>query len=246
MLFSIPPSESLLDLVFLSMAADGGSASGPASELRQALWDHHRYLLSLLRYKTGSDEIAEDLLQDTYLSFLRNADRPVFSDSGKLKNYLITIALNKVRDYYRSVGAPSRLIAFKTAEEANAWLENLPSLDSGHAERLVERADAEERRNLVGLVMERLPEKYRSLLEVKFTQGLDNPEAALKLGIGIKALESRLFRAKAAFKKEFLQISLFANEKNGNAVNKETSKNFSFERSTVKKPDSCKESARNL
>ncbi len=209
----------LLRLVFLSLAADSGSASGVAPELREALWDHHRYLLSLLRYKTGSDEIAEDLLQDTYLSFLRGADRPAFSDSKKLKNYLITIALNKVRDYYRSAGAPSRRIVFRNVEEADAWLENLPSADSGHEDRLVEYADAEERRHLVGLAMERLPEKYRSLLDVKFAQGMDNPRAALTLGISIKALESRLFRAKSAFKKEFLHLSLSANEKKGSIVN---------------------------
>jgi RNA polymerase sigma factor (sigma-70 family) len=204
-------SEGLLRLMLLALAAE--SDAGEEGRLRRALWEHHAYLLALLRYKTGSDETAEDLLQETYLSFLRacasprGASVPRFSDSRKLRNYLTTIALNKVRDHFRGPQSPARRLSFRNAEEADAWLANLPSAEAGHEERLVDEAMARERRNLVALAMEALDERYRRTLELKFAQGLDNPSAAAAMGIGIKALESLLVRAKAAFKKEFLALS---------------------------------------
>jgi RNA polymerase sigma-70 factor (ECF subfamily) len=230
-------SASLLIVLLAAVADRGRTAPDEERRLRDALWEHHRYLLSLLRYKTGSDETAEDLLQETYLSFLRNsasrdaiASRgaetspaegypPRFQDSKKLKNYLTTIALNKVRDYFRGPHSPSRRLSFRNPEEAEAWLENLPAREAGQEERLADEAEAAERRNLTAAAMERLPERYRGALELKFARGMDNPAAAAALGLGIKALESLLVRAKAAFKKEFLALSAAGpNEKGGDRV----------------------------
>ncbi len=198
-------------LIFcLALELDSGEGIDPA--LSKALWDEHQYLLALLVYKLGDDDLAQDILQETYLAFLRSGSRPRFSDAKKLRNYLVTIALNKIRDYYRSAASPSRRLCFRTEEEADAWLASLPSGEAGPAEGLERELEDRRRQALVALAMEALPQQQRLVLELKFTQGLDNPQAAARMGIGIKALESLLFRAKAAFKKEFIKAGQSANE----------------------------------
>ena len=59
--------------------------------------------------------------------------------------------------------------------------------------------------------MENLAERYRNILTYKFNANLENAEIAEKMGIGIKAAESLIFRAKAAFKKEFRKLALKEN-----------------------------------
>ncbi len=57
------------------------------------------YLLSLALMKTGNREVAEDLVQDTFLSAIRNKDS--FRGASSEKTWLVTILKNKITDYYR-------------------------------------------------------------------------------------------------------------------------------------------------
>jgi RNA polymerase sigma-70 factor, ECF subfamily len=204
------------DLLILVAAAV--SPPGEGGGIREALWEQHRYLLALLKFKTGNDGEAEDLLQETYLAFLRAMERPggpsaaSFRNPTKLRNYLISIALNKLRDHYRGKNSPLRRLEFRSREEAEAWLDGLPSLEPGQDQALADAEEDRERRDAAALAMEGLSGDHRRVLELKFARGLGNGEAAAEMGLGVKALESLLFRAKAAFKKEFLKTAAAANE----------------------------------
>jgi RNA polymerase sigma-70 factor (ECF subfamily) len=205
----------------------GGSMPGggaPGKGIRESLWEQHRYLLAMLKYKTGNDDEAEDILQETYLAFLRAAEKPggisapSFRNPTKLRNYLISIALNKLRDRYRGKGSPKRRLEFRSREEAEAWLDGLPSPEPGQDQVLADAEEDQERRDAAALAMEGLSDDHRRVLELKFVRGLGNPETAAEMGLGVKALESLLFRAKAAFKKEFLKTTAIANEGRGKTV----------------------------
>lgn len=50
-------------------------------------------------YQTGSAEDAYDITQETFLRFIRNVER---YQSRNLKGYLLTIAMNLCRDYFRA------------------------------------------------------------------------------------------------------------------------------------------------
>ncbi len=181
---------------------------------RRSMVEQHHYLLALLRYKTNDDGLAEDLLQETYLSFLASRpDRRRFADAAGLRNYLTTIALNKLRDHWRREGGTRRRqAAFRSREEADAWLESLPSAQGDPAGAALDEEEAKRVERTVALAMERLPERRRLALELKFAKNLDNGEIAAKLGLGIKAVESLLFRAKAQFRKEFAILAAEENE----------------------------------
>jgi RNA polymerase sigma-70 factor (ECF subfamily) len=206
---SVDP-RTILSLSLALIRADSGApSSGP--DVEALVERHHRYLLALLEYKTGDPELALDLLQDTYLSFLNAAlaggAASRWSDDAKVRNYLITIALNKVRDHSRSARRRAgTLVKFRTNEEMESWLESAAS--SEPSAEAVLAAEGEERRlgSLSRLAMERLPDRDRTILFLKFTRELDNPSIAAEMGIGIKAAESLLFRAKRRFRDEFERL----------------------------------------
>jgi RNA polymerase sigma factor (sigma-70 family) len=202
----------------------GGDSGAFGADIREALWEQHRYLLAMLKCKTRNDDEAEDILQETYLAFLRAVQKPSgpsassFRNPTKLRNYLISISLNKLRDRYRGKDSSKRRLEFRSREEAEAWLDGLPSPEPGQDQILADAEEDRERRDTAALAMEGLSGEHRRVLELKFVRGLGNPEAAAEMGLGVKALESLLFRAKAAFKKAFLKTIAAANDGRGKAV----------------------------
>jgi RNA polymerase sigma factor CnrH len=204
-----------LDLLGRIVQALAAFASGEESDaLKRRLIEQHHYLLALLRYKTRDDSLAEDLLQESYLAFLSaNPDPSRFADGVKLRNYLVTIALNKLRDHWRKEGgAKRRSVLFRSREDLNDWMESLPSNQGDPTKALIDREEDETLSRAVAFAMERLPEGQRRALELKFAKDMDNPSIAEELGLGVKAVESLLFRAKARFRKEFEKTGLGENE----------------------------------
>ena len=213
-------SFHLLGRVLQTLAV---TSQGPEGDsLRKALVSQHHYLLALLRYKTGDESLAEDLLQETYLAFLALAPDPRrFADLTKLKNYLVTIALNKLRDHWRREGgSKGRRTLFRSRKELDEWLENLPSAHAGPARELQEKEEEDRRNRAVALAMEKLPDRHRIVLGLKFTEDLDNGGIAARMGIGVKAVESLLVRAKAGFRKEFENVALRENGSPGERVDR--------------------------
>lgn len=56
-------------------------------------------MLSWARYKTSSSEIAEDLVQDTFVAALKNVKG--FRGESTAKTWLFSILNNKIKDHYR-------------------------------------------------------------------------------------------------------------------------------------------------
>ena len=57
------------------------------------------YLFSIALMKTNKTEVAEDLVQDTFLSAIKGADS--FKGESSEKTWLVRILNNKIIDYYR-------------------------------------------------------------------------------------------------------------------------------------------------
>ena len=202
----------------LVLAAAGFTVGGkPGRDEIALLVDrYHSYLLALLRFKTGDEETAKELLQETYLSFLsalsKKGSKLNFDNDTGIKNYLITIALNKLRNHYRKSGVEkARRRVFSSSDEMDQYFENISSDEKDASDRLADEEKELQLKAATALAMERLPERYRRVLEYKFTKGYDNSRTAELMGLGIKAAESVLFRARAAFKKEFRKIVLKEN-----------------------------------
>jgi RNA polymerase sigma-70 factor (ECF subfamily) len=60
---------------------------------------------------------------------------------------------------------------------------------------------------LVQLTLDHLPGRYGQVLEWKYIQGLSVDEIAQRLGVGYKAAESLLTRARGAFRDAFALVA---------------------------------------
>jgi RNA polymerase sigma-70 factor (ECF subfamily) len=88
--------------------------------------------------------------------------------------------------------------------EVRGALESLSALGmAGPRERLLQQEVGE----LVRLTLDQLPSRYGDALEWKYVEGLSVKEIAVRLGVGPKAAESLLTRARQAFRDAFATLS---------------------------------------
>lgn len=123
----------------------------------------------------------EELVQDTYLALVDSL--PLFRGNSSLWTFLVSIARHEVADYWRKRYAKKAILF-------------VPFMDQVYTERLYDAVGVGE---AIERVLASLTVEERRLLDWKYDEELGVGEIAKKLGISVKAAESRLFRARRAF-----------------------------------------------
>jgi RNA polymerase sigma-70 factor (ECF subfamily) len=160
-------SEETADVVFLM---DEDAFRGFYDRTSRALW-------SYLSRVTGSRQLADDLMQETYYRFLRAARD--YENETHRRNSLFHIATNLVRDNRR------RPVVFQLPELHHEAL----TTDGDLARRTERRADLER-------AMERLKPRERMLLWLAYAQGESHRDIAETLGLKTGSIKLLLFRAR--------------------------------------------------
>ncbi len=151
----------------------------------------------------GREDVAEEVTQET---LCRAVDRlETYRGEAALFTWLCTICRHEIGRYFgrremthRSLDLP------EDAEEVRAALDSLAAaLEAGPAEELQRQEIA----RLVQVTLDNLPARYASVLEWKYLQDLPVKEIADRLQLGLKAAESLLVRARAAFREGFSTLT---------------------------------------
>jgi len=169
------------DPEWLSQAALGDAKAFEAFVVchREAVW---RFVRSLTR----DVSLAEDVLQETFLSAWRSAAS--FRGEDSALGWLLSIARNAVYRQHRGrAGEPEQIESLAELGEAAGWGADPDPLDALVVKDEVDRA-------LARLVVE-----DREVLLLRDIEGLTNEECARLLGLGLAALKSRLHRARLRF-----------------------------------------------
>ncbi|MFT4839924.1 MAG: RNA polymerase sigma factor (sigma-70 family) [Planctomycetota bacterium] len=143
----------------------------------------HGLAISMLR----RTEDAEEATQDTFLKLFRARDS--FDNERKLGPWLLRIAGNACRDRLRR----RRVVELPTVRldgEDRDVLSELPDLRIGHG------AADEHVAPTVRTELDRLSEKVRAPLELKYMRGQTNLEIAAALGISVSNVKVQLARGK--------------------------------------------------
>ncbi|MGB9911503.1 MAG: RNA polymerase sigma factor [Microgenomates group bacterium] len=154
-----------------------------------------RYLINRLYqfiyWRTKNKDDAEEILQET----LKNAWQclSLYSKKSSFFTWLCGIAKHEIADYYRKKKIKTILFSWFP------WLENLVSEALGPEQEFLKK----EFLKRVNETFNQLSEGYREVLRLKYIEGLTVKEIAQKLNETVKAIESRLFRARKAFTKAF-------------------------------------------
>lgn len=140
-----------------------------------------------LRQLCGSDDLAEELAQETFLK--ASVGLLGFRGECSPATWLFRIARNAYLDHLRRPSA--------TRIDTD---ELLAIPDEAHYNDPARRYAAGEQRSLIALALAQLPEKQRSVLLLRDNEGLAYAEIADVLGISLSAVKVNLFRARNAFR----------------------------------------------
>jgi RNA polymerase sigma-70 factor (ECF subfamily) len=148
--------------------------------------EFNQRLFSFLARLSRNRDLAEDLLEETWLRFVDSAPR-LRSDTS-LGPFLFTVARNLYVSYCRS-----RLIEdSQTVDMIGLWPLGTPPPSP------FESTVASETGRRIEAALADLPAAYREALLLTAVEGMRPAEAALVCGITAEAMRQRLSRARAA------------------------------------------------
>ena len=164
-----------------------------------------RQLRAFFRRRVRDDQLAEDLLQETFvrvhngLASLREQER--------LAAWVYRIAHNTLRDYFRK-GFVSKEMLAPDGVVAAALPEEPPS-EENHNQEIA-----------AGLrcVVQQLAPRYREAIELAELQGLTQGEVGARLGLSLSGAKSRVQRGRDKLKDLLLECCHFERDRRGNVI----------------------------
>ena len=146
-----------------------------------------RVFNTALRF-VGNWAIAEELTQDVFVSVYRNIGG--FKGESKFSTWLYRVTWNLCTDWLRRNRRPDRRT--EAVDEADALPDKRVDLEGEVLE--------EEQRVAVRDALDRLDEKYRSVIVLHYYQKLSYDQIAAVLDMPAKTVETRLYRARKALR----------------------------------------------
>jgi RNA polymerase sigma-70 factor (ECF subfamily) len=169
-------------------------AAGDAQSLAIIADRHTPMLYGIAWRMLGDATEAEDVVQETMVKLWVSANgwTPV---GGGLGGWLRRIATNLCIDRQRKR-------AFISGVEVPEHPDDAPAADV--------LIDEQRRSRGVTIAMQSLPDRQRAAIVLTYHEGLSNAEAAAALGLGVKALESLLVRARQGLSRSLAEQGLLA------------------------------------
>ncbi len=154
-------------------------------EIKDNLFRLKKYIFS----RVSNKEEAEDILQETLIS--AHESYAFFEGKSSFLTWMCGIANHEIADFYRKKKIKTLLFS------RFPFLENIVS----EALSPDESYEKQELRKEVKKILSCLAEGYSQILRLKYYKELSMSEIAKQLKTTIKAVESRLSRARKAFRK---------------------------------------------
>jgi RNA polymerase sigma-70 factor (ECF subfamily) len=146
----------------------------------------------------GDDEAAEEVAQATLVKAL--AKMGTYRGEALLFTWVCSFCRHEMSAWYERSRRGTLLSLGDDSAEARAVLDAIAVLSSDDPEREYERHELS---RLVHATLDRLPGKYGRALAWKYIEGTPVEEIGRRLGLGYKAAESLLTRARQAFREGF-------------------------------------------
>ncbi|MCL4678008.1 MAG: sigma-70 family RNA polymerase sigma factor [Alphaproteobacteria bacterium] len=147
---------------------------------------HSRMFFAAAYRMCGHQEEAEDIVQEAFVKLWKNPHSWNPDAGAKFSTWFYRVVTNQALDHMRRKRPQTEIPETLGDDKPDA----LDILEEGQLQTSLEGA------------IQNLPERQKAALNLCFYEGLSNKEAADILGVGVKALESLLMRAKAALREE--------------------------------------------
>lgn len=138
---------------------------------------------------------AEDVVQETMIKVWNRRD--AWSEIESIEAYCLTICRNLALDKTRRKGNQDQSLDDSPADDPP---------DRSFASDPVRQTEMRDRVSLVKRLIDSLPEKQRSVIQLRDIEGKAYKEIANILGVSEEQVKVNLFRARQAIKKKFSDI----------------------------------------
>lgn len=166
------------------------AVAGRQQAYRELMRRHKDPMFRVISKTIGDADLAVDLVQETFVSAFGAIHR--YDRSRPFKVWLARIALNKCRDWARRRAVRS---FFSFARPLDAAEDHESDAPDAH-----KAAEGKAELARVQAAMAKLPHNLREVLVLRGIEELSQNETANALGISEKAVETRLYRARAQLK----------------------------------------------
>jgi RNA polymerase sigma-70 factor (ECF subfamily) len=166
-------------------------AQGHEAALDSLMQRHGEKVFHYLIRQLQNEADAADLAQETFVRVFQNSAR--FDPAAKFTTWLYTIATNLVRDRFRWKARHPQVALDAENEATGITLGDVIADENpGPAEQM----QTAERANVVRRAVARLPEDLRMAIVLSQYEGCSQAEIAAIVGCTVKAVESRVSRAR--------------------------------------------------
>ena len=176
--------------------------AGHDAALNSLMERHAEKLFHYLIRQAQNEPEAADMAQEAFVRVYQNRER--FKPSAKFSTWLYTIATNLARDRFRW---RSRHPEISLAAENPATEGSLADVVADGQPGPVEELQRAERADAVRRALARLPEDLRTALILFEYEDRSQAEIAAITGCSVKAVESRIFRARQALRGQLADLA---------------------------------------
>lgn len=166
--------------------------------VEQWIYSKKDFIRSVLYRYTKQSDMAEDLIQETFLQALRSL--PSFRGDAKITTWLYSIARNVALSRLRNTRRYSYLDG-ETLEHVQATSDGELETNRPHHSPADDTVRSEERR-MLHEALDELSDSYREVVTLRDLEELSTQEVADRLGLTRVNVRVRLHRARAALRQE--------------------------------------------
>jgi len=145
---------------------------------------------------TRSAEEAEDIVQDTMLRVWKSRDR--WQEIDSIEAFSLTVCRNLALDFLRKHGQREQAASSEAA-----------SVPDSRTPSPLERAQAADSVAHIRRIIDSLPEKQRSCIQLRDFEGKTYKEVATALQISEEQVKVSIFRARQTIKNSFSKIESY-------------------------------------
>ena len=151
----------------------------------------YRFSISRL---DGDKELTQDMVQETLFSAIKSIKQ--YRGEASLMSWLCQINRNLISTYFRKNNI-KQTVKIDDLPEIKEIFDNIQTEVNNNPDRIYENHDLQE---LISSTLDNLPNDYGDLLELKYLDKLSISQISDQLNMSTIAVQSKLARARDAFK----------------------------------------------
>ena len=155
--------------------------------------EHRTFCVKVANLITHNIPDAEDAAHNAFMDVIIRKEKYIEMECSVLRATLVVITKNKAFDILRQ---RKRIDDVPVDEHYD-----LSNSEDDILEQIIQQEGYEKFVDAIN----RMSGQYQEILYLKYFSGLSNPELMKKLGIKIRNVETRLYRARVALRKELLK-----------------------------------------